>query len=184
MAGFVVTFIGGKGGVGKSQVATNFAFAFAAESRSKVLLLDFDQVASGDLNLITGIKGKKNLKDLAEFSGAIDPKSINQFVAPHPANVHYIGMPNDPTAAGQIDSEGLGKTLKAVPNLYQLTVIDAGSELNSMALKALEFSTMIIFVVTPDILAVNQTKRLYSELVTMMFPKEMHSINLVNLILT
>jgi len=176
LAGHIITVMGGKGGVGKSQFAANLAFAFSAVSRNKSLLLDFDQAASGDLNLITGLKCVKNIKDLADFSGAIDPKSIMPFLTSHPANINYIGMPNDPTSSKSIDAEGLGKFLKAAPNLFAITVIDAGSELNSMALKALEFSTMIILVTTPDILAVNQTKRLQSDLITMLFPKDMIQI--------
>ena len=78
-----------------------------------------------------------------------------------------------PMAAQGIDAEALGKTLKAVTNIYQTTVIDAGSELSPLALKALEFSTAIFLIVPPDILAVNQTKRLLSDLITMLFPKEM-----------
>lgn len=174
--GFVIAVIGGKGGVGKSQFAANLAFSYAAENRQKVLLLDFDQKAAGDQSLITGIKSKKTVKDLAEFNGAVDPKSINMFVSMHKAGVHFIGMPTDPNEAEAVDSEGLGKALKAIPNLYQLTIIDCGSELSSLALKALEFSTMITLVVTPDVLAANQTKRLYSDLVTMLFPKEMIQI--------
>ena len=70
----------------------------------------------------------------------------------------------------------MGKTLKALPNLYQTTIIDCGSELNDLALKALEYSTLIFLVVTPDLLAANQTKRVFSELTTMLFPKEMMHI--------
>lgn len=174
--GFVIAVIGGKGGVGKSQFAANLAFSYAAENRSKVLLLDFDQKAAGDQSLITGIKSKKTIKDLSEFNGAVDPKSVNMFVGMHKAGVHFIGMPTDPNEADAVDSEGLGKALKAIPNLYQLTVIDCGSELSGLALKALEFSTMITLVVTPDVLAANQTKRLYTDLITMLFPKEMIQI--------
>jgi pilus assembly protein CpaF len=176
MAGHVICVIGGKGGVGKSQVAANLAFAFATEGRQNCLLLDFDQRASGDQNLITGIKSKKTIKDLAEFNGAIDPRSISMFTGVHKMGVHYVGMPNDPVAAESIDPEGLGKVLKALPNLYPITVIDCGSDLNSMALKGLEFATLIFIVVTPDVLAANQSKRLYSDLVTMLFPKEMIQI--------
>lgn len=176
MAGHIITIIGGKGGQGKSQIAANLAFAYAAESRSKVLLLDFDKKASGDQNFITGIKSRKTVKDLSEFSGAIDPRSIMQFITAHPAGVSYIGMPSDPTASDSINADGLGKTLKAITNIYPLTIIDGGSEMNDLAAKALEFSTMIFLVVTPDILALNQTKRLYSDLVTMMFPKDMMQI--------
>ncbi len=172
MAGHIISIIGGKGGLGKSQVAANLAFAYSLEGKVKTLLLDFDQKAGGDQDFITGMKGKKNLKELAEFKGSIDPNSIQQFVSMN-QNVFYIGMPNDATAANNIEVEALGRTLKAVTNIYPITIIDAGNELTPLAIKALEFSTLIFVVVTPDILALNQTKRLYSDLVTMMFPKDM-----------
>lgn len=176
MAGHIIAVIGGKGGVGKSMFAANLAYGHSADSRSKVLLLDFDKKASGDQNIITGLKPKKNLKDLSEFSGAIDPRSLQPFLSGNPQNVAYIGMPNDSTASEQINAEALGKTLKAVKNIFPLTVIDCGNELNDLALKALEYSTLIFMVTVPDILAVNQTKKLYQELVTMLFPKDMIQI--------
>ncbi len=58
MAGHIISIIGGKGGLGKSQVAANLAFAYAIEGKVKTLLLDFDQKASGDQDFITGMKGK------------------------------------------------------------------------------------------------------------------------------
>ncbi len=171
--GHIITVIGAKGGVGKSHIAANLAFSLTQESRGKVMLLDFDQRASGDQNLITGIKVKKNLKDLADFSGNLDNKSILTFANPHPSNVHYIGLPSDPTTSDSIDAESMGKNLNAIKKLYPITVIDAGSEMGPMATKAIEHATLIMIIVTPDILALNQTKRLYSDLTTMMFPKEM-----------
>ena len=50
-------------------------------------------------------------------------------------------MPNDPMAAESINPDNLGKALKAVTSMYQLTVIDAGANLDAMALKALEYTT-------------------------------------------
>jgi pilus assembly protein CpaF len=173
MAGYIITLIGGKGGVGKSQIAANLAFAWAQESRQKVLLLDFDQKACGDQSIITGLKSKKHMRELSEFNGAIDPRSITLFTAEHKAGVSFIGMPQDATSASQISEESLGKVLKAVPNIFPITIVDAGSEINPLALKALEFSTLILLVVTPDVLSVNQGKRLYTDLVTMLFPKDM-----------
>lgn len=179
MAGHIISIIGGKGGVGKSQLAANLAFAYANEMRAKTLLLDFDQKACGDQNIITGLKSKKHLKELAEFSGSIDPRSIQLFTADHKAGVSFIGMPTEPILANQIQEEGLGKTLKAITNIYPVTIIDAGSELTPLTLKALEFSTLIFMVASPDLLAVNQCKRMYTDLVTLLFPKDMIQI-LVN----
>ena len=179
MAGNIITIIGGKGGVGKSQVAANLAFAYAAEIRAKTLLLDFDQKACGDQNIITGLKSKKNLKELSEFAGAIDPRSIQLFTTDHKAGVSFIGMPTEPIAATQVNEEGLGKVLKAMTNLYPVIIIDGGCDLTPLTFKALEFSTLIFIVVSPDLLAVNQSKRMYTDLVTMLFPKDMIQI-LVN----
>lgn len=173
MSGFVVSVIGAKGGVGKSLFAANFSFAYAQETQAKVLLLDFDQKASGDQNIITGLKSKKNLKELSEFNGVIDPKIFAQYTSNPVQNVSYIGLPADPLISESISVDGLGKTLKALPNLYQITVIDVGHELTPLALKALEFSTLILIVVTPDILALNQTKRLYNDLISLLYPKDM-----------
>ena len=94
----------------------------------------------------------------------------------HPQNVSYIGMPTDPMESENINAEGIGKVLKNITNVFPITIIDCGSELSDLTLKALEFSTLIFLVVTPDILALNQTKRLYSDLVSMMFPKDMVQI--------
>lgn len=171
--GHIIAVIGGKGGVGKSQVATNLAFAFSGEKRSKTLLLDFDQKASGDLNLLTGIKTNKNLKDLFGFNGNIDPRTFQPFVNMHPSGVHYIGLPNDPVATEGMSVDNAGKVLKAAKNMYPTTIIDVGTEINDLTSKALEHATMILVVITPDLLALNQTKRMVSELITMMFPKEM-----------
>ncbi len=176
MAGHIISVIGGKGGVGKSMFACNLAFAFAAEKRAKCLLLDFDQRACGDQTIISGIKSPKNLKDLSEFSGSIDPKTLQMFMGMHKLQVGHVNMPPDPVAASQIKEEALGKVLKAVPNLFPVTVIDVGSELTDLALKALEASTLIFLIVSPDVLAINQSKRLYSDLITQLFPKDMIQI--------
>ena len=74
--GYVITVIGGKGGVGKSQVAANLAFAFAADNRSTTLLLDFDSKACGDQDIITGLKSKKTIKDLADYNGPMDKRAL------------------------------------------------------------------------------------------------------------
>lgn len=176
MAGHIISVIGGKGGVGKSQVAGNLAFAFSIETRSKTLLLDFDQKACGDQDFITGLKSKKNLFEVGEFAGAFDPKTIIQFVSPHPSGVNYIGMPHDSTKAEGISEGGVIRLLKSAPNLFPITIVDCGSEINELNSKALEFSTLILIVTTPDIIAINQSKRLYSDLITMMFPSEMLQI--------
>ena len=173
MAGHIISILGGKGGMGKSQLAANLSFAYASENKAKTLLVDFDSRSNGDQNLITGIRTKKTLKDLAEYPGNIDLKSIQPFITTHPSNVSFVSMPTETHAISSIDLEGVGKALKSIPKIFPITILDMGSELTPLALRGLEYTTLIFLVVTPDILAINQTKRILSELTGMMFPKEM-----------
>lgn len=173
MAGYIATFIGGKGGVGKSVLAANMAYSYARESRGKVLLLDFDQASAGDLDIITGLKSNKTIKDVSEFSGTFDPAVIQKFATHSPGNVSYIGIPKDVTEAGNINVEGLAKFLKVVTNVFPTVLIDGGSSLSDLTLKALEYSTAIFMVTSQDLLAINQCTRMFSDLKTMLFPPEM-----------
>jgi septum site-determining protein MinD len=176
MAGHIISVIGGKGGVGKSLVAANLAFAYSMEARQKSLLLDFDQRALGDLNIITGMRGKKTLKELSEFSGAVDPRTLQMFLTSHKAGVSYVPMATDRVSAEQINAGNLGKFIKTIPKFFPVTIIDVGNELNDLALKALEHSTLIFVITSPDLIAINQSKKLLDELTTRMFPKEMTQV--------
>lgn len=173
LAGYIITVVGGKGGVGKSIVSANLAFSYAMSNKQRCLLLDFDQSASGDQDIITGLKSKKTIKELSEFPGVVDQKSIHAFIQAHSSGVSYVGMPSDPSACSLVNADGLDKTLKSVTNLFPITIVDVGSHLNDLAFKAFEYSTMIMMVTSPDILAIKQTKKLQAELFSMMFPKEM-----------
>ena len=172
-SGYIVCILGAKGGVGKSQFAANFAYSFASECRCKTLLIDLDQKACGDQSFITGMNSKKTIKDISSFKGHISPNILKEYISTNPQNVSYLGMPTDKLLAEDIDPEGLGRFLDKAKSIFPLTVIDCGSELTPPVLKALEHVTAIFMILTPDLLVLNQTKRLFSELKAMLFPKDM-----------
>jgi pilus assembly protein CpaF len=176
MAGHIISFIGAKGGVGKSMVAANLAFALAQENRVKVVLVDADAKALGDQSLITSLRSPKSLKDLGDLSGAITPQILQSHFGHHRMGVSFVGMPSEPSTVEQISADGVGRALKSLAQLYPFVLVDVGSELNFISTKVLEVSTMIFIVTNQDMLAVNQTKRLLSDLTTMLFPKEMLQI--------
>ncbi len=173
MSGHIISVLGGKGGVGKSTFAANLSFAYAIEMSAKILLIDGDQKSCGDQELITGLKSPKSVRELADFAGALDSRTIGQFFAVHKTGVYFIGMPKESMAAMSINVEGMGRPLKALKGIFPLTIIDGGSDLTPFSLKLLEHSTLILIVVTPDILSINQAKKLYSELMAQLFPKDM-----------
>ncbi len=57
----VLSFVSGKGGVGKTLIATSFAYTLANTFGKKVLLLDCD-IGLGNVHLLLGLDPSKNLK--------------------------------------------------------------------------------------------------------------------------
>jgi pilus assembly protein CpaF len=176
MAGHIISFIGGKGGVGKSVLAANFSFASALDNRQKVLLLELDQKSCEDQTLITGLKSPKSIKDISEIPGVIDPQIINSHVAVHKAGVSFVGMPSESALMDSINIDGIGKFLKNITNVFPLTVLDLGSELTPLALKAVEYSHLVFLIVTPDRIALNQSRKVYKDLLGALVPQEMIQI--------
>jgi pilus assembly protein CpaF len=173
MAGHIIAVVGGKGGVGKSIFTANFAIAAMQESKQRPLIVDLDMTSLGDQNIILGQNPQKNIVDVTKIQGPVDVKSLAPFMVNAPAGYSYIGAPRDAVVARDIDVEGLGKFLKAAPNLFALTVVDCGTGMEPWAFKVFEYATAIFVVTTADVIVLNQTKRVLAKIQELLFPPEM-----------
>ena len=177
MPGHIVAVVGGKGGVGESVFAANFAIAYLQEFKQRPLILDLDLASLGDQNIILGLNPPKNIVDLSKMQGgAIDPKSLAPYMVNAPAGYSYIGSPKDAIIARDLDIEGLGRFLKGCTNVFNLVVVDCGTGTEPHALKTLEYATAIFVITTADVIVINQTKRLLSKIQELLFPPEMVQI--------
>jgi pilus assembly protein CpaF len=174
MAGHIVAVVGGKGGVGKSVFAANFAISYLQEFKTRPLIVDLDLSSLGDQNIILGQNPSKSIIDVCKLQGGtIDPKSLAPYMVNAQAGYSYIAAPRDSIVARDIDLDGLGKFLKSITNTFQLVVIDCGSSMEPWTLKALEYATVIFVVTTADVIVLNQTKRVLSKIQELLFPPEM-----------
>ncbi len=174
MAGHIIAVVGGKGGVGKSVFSANLAISYMQEFKQRPLILDVDLNSLGDQNIILGQNPQKSIVDITKIPGGlIDAKSIGPFLVNANAGYSYISAPKDNIVARDFDLDGYGKFLKAVPNIFALTVVDCGSGMDPWALKTLEFATAIFVVTTADVIVINQTKRILSKIQELLFPQEM-----------
>ncbi|MBI3534088.1 MAG: AAA family ATPase [Deltaproteobacteria bacterium] len=174
MAGFIISVIGGKGGVGKSVYAANFALAAMQELKIRPLIVDLDLQSLGDQNIILGQNPIKHIVDITKLQGIpFDIKNLAPYIVNTSSGYNYISAPRDSIIAKDIDIDGLGKFLKAVPQLFPLIVIDCGSQMDPHVMKTLEFSTLIFVVTTADVIVINQTKRILSKIQELLFPPDM-----------
>jgi len=168
----LIVVIGGKGGVGKSVFAANLAFAIRKEMRTPTLLIDGDPRSCGDQNFITGLRPKQTLMELSQFKGVISAQSLDQITVTHQTGVSYIGAVHGPEQSFQVDSSLVKKQLYSLSQHYKFIIMDVGSDLSSYQLDMVEDASAILVVTSPEVLVVNQTRRLISDLLTASVPAD------------
>lgn len=169
----LIAVVGGKGGVGKSVFAANFACAIMNELRSQVLLIDADGKSVGDQNVIMGLKPQKTLKELANFQGSLNAQPMNTLVTMHPSGLAYLGAVRGPEETLSISPDLLNKLLEFFSRAFKFVVADVGTDLGPAQMAILQEATAIIIVTSPEVLVVTQTQRLINELLSATFPKDM-----------
>lgn len=172
--GHIICVVGGKGGVGKSVFAANLALAYQMNFKQRSLIVDLDFQSLGDQNIILGLNPPKNIVDLTKAQvSQWDPKALSAYMMNAPQGYSFVSSPRDAAVAREIDLDGLGKFLKAAQQIFPLTVIDCGNGTEPHALKAMEQATLVFVVTAPDIIVVNQTKRILAKVQELMFPQDM-----------
>jgi septum site-determining protein MinD len=167
---FLIAVMGGKGGVGKSVFAANLAYAFLKEMRAKVLLIDCDPKSCGDQNFITGIRPQKTVMDLAQFGGAITPQALGQLVTTHASGLGFIGAVQGPDQPFSVNPDLLRKQMFTLSQHYKYIIIDIGSEADALQLSIIEDATCVLMVTSPEVLVVNQTRRVVNDLMAASVP--------------
>ena len=176
MPGALVSVIGGKGGVGKSVFAVNLTTAMVSETRAPILLVDLDSKSCGDQNILTGLRPLKTVKELSQFTGAINPQTLSSLIARHATGFGYLGAVRSPDETLSAEPEVTSRLMDNLSQFFQFIVADLGSEIGPTQMAILEKSTLILLITTPEILAVNQSVRLLGDLSAMGVPGDMVQI--------
>jgi pilus assembly protein CpaF len=176
-AGHIIAVVGGKGGVGKSVFAANLALTLCLDRKITVAAVDADAQGSGDLNLIFGFKDNKNIgNDLIE--GKIRPgdtlkKIMSQVSVGGAASQTYsLQLLQNLERVIDIPDEKMDIALRALKSTFPATVIDCGSRLEGGLIKVLEHASVILVVTNPEILVLNQTKKILEKIQTLLFPPD------------
>ena len=169
----LIAVVGGKGGVGKSVFAANFACALMAELKVPTLLIDADAKSCGDQNLIMGVRPNKTLSEVANYQGSLNPQAIQQLVTPHNSGVSFIGAVRGPDEALKANPELLMKQIEFLSRTYKFIIVDCGNDFGDLQMSFLFEATAIMIVTAPEVLVVNQTQRVINELLTLTFPIDM-----------
>lgn len=172
-ASHVISIIGGKGGVGKTTFAVNFAITTAIDTKAKVCLVDLDPKACGDIALLLGIKPKRTLLELGQHEGKFDIALMNNYVSPHASGIHYLPSVLEPEQMSQLEPQQVIRGFQLLQSVYNYIIVDLGSDIESQNVKALEVSSMILVATLPEILVLHHTRKVVEKVQNLLFPPEL-----------
>jgi MinD-like ATPase involved in chromosome partitioning or flagellar assembly len=153
----LVVVFSGKGGVGKSLIATNLAVALAADGE-RVALVDLD-LQFGDVAVMLHVESHATAIDaLAQQGDQIDADFIEEVMATGPEGVRALLAPSSPEFADLVNTANMRAILRELAKGYDHIVVDTPSHLEERNLEAIEMADQIIVVTNFNFPAIKDTK--------------------------
>ena len=164
MAAKVVCVASGKGGAGKSMLASNLA-VLRAKAGEKVCLIDFD-AGLANAHLLLGLSPRYDIGDL--ISGRV---STEEAIVKGPEGVCLLSGGVGRSALAnptRRELDKLYKRLRGLEDQYDLIVIDHGAGLGYSTVTHLAATSTLILVTNPEVTALSDAYALY---------KQAHAVN-------
>jgi pilus assembly protein CpaE len=159
--GKLITVLAGKGGVGKSVVATNLATLLARERSGGVVILDLS-LQFGDVTALLDVKAERSIADLAAHNAVADPEMVQQVLADGPDGLKVLAAPASPELADYVTTAHLRALLDELCRTHDIVVADATSQLSEISLESMDRSDRVLVVTDFSVTSVKNTKMLLS----------------------
>lgn len=140
-----IAITSGKGGVGKSSIASNMAYLLGNMKRS-AFILDAD-LSLGNIDIMFGMVPKFNVRDVIEGT-----RQMSEVILEGPCGIKIIPATSGVSEFSHLDEEGrmiLMNSLGALPQ-HDYLIVDTSAGISSNVVYFNSMSHDILVVVTPD----------------------------------
>ncbi len=141
----VLSFVSGKGGVGKTSVSTSFAYTLANVFRKRVLLLDCD-IGLGNVHLLLGLDPSKNLKAVLRGSSL---KEVIQSVYNFDVVLGFSGI-DSLEELESYEAANLLVQLDRVMDSYDFIILDNSAGISRFTVNFTRAASETYVVTTPE----------------------------------
>jgi pilus assembly protein CpaE len=155
--GEVVMLFSGKGGVGKTLIATNLAVALAGNGTSRVALVDFD-LQFGDVGVTLNLDHSRSITDVADAGEHLDGDILNEILATGPSGIRVLLAPISPELADLITAEHVRQVMTELRKQFDYIVVDTSSHLAEFNLEVIEMAQRIVVVTSLTIPSIKDAK--------------------------
>ena len=156
-----IAFASGKGGVGKSNIALNFAIELQQRKKS-VLLFDLD-VGMGNIDILLGSKSKYSIMNL--FTDFLPIRGIIEL---GPKNLSYIAGGTNLHELVHLDNERLDyffSQYSELARIYDYIIFDLGAGITSTTLSFILAADECFMITTPEPTAITDAYSVVKQIV-------------------
>lgn len=142
----VISISSGKGGVGKTSFAINFAISLKRLGH-EVVIIDAD-IGLGNIEILSGTNLKNTISDIV-FSD----KSILDIMGTGPEGIKIISGGSGLKELNLLNNENLPKLIQEIEKLQSLVdyiIIDTGAGISNAVIDFVMTSNEVIIICTPD----------------------------------
>jgi Flp pilus assembly CpaE family ATPase len=173
--GQIVTVFAAKGGIGKTMLAVNLAVALAMQGVGRVCLVDLD-LAFGDVGITVQLDPLRTILDALPMAGHLDESGAASLLTRYQPGLDMLLAPVTPGDAEKIPPRLVGELLAVLRGMYDFVVIDTPAQFNEHVLTAMDVSSHLVLLTTPDVTALKNLRVALDMLDMLSYPRQIRSV--------